>query len=519
MLGAVGRLATGGVVTEKVERIWTRPSLLLAFASFVLHALANGHYGIFRDELYFIVCGDRPDWGYVDQPAVVPLLASWFHAIFGDFLWGFRLLPALVMTATVALTSEFARVAGGGRFAQWLAGSCILLGPIFLVQGVLFSTDMFQALTWLGLGWVLVRLEQTGDERWWLAFGAIAGFSLNTKYLIAFYLVALAVGLLATPQRRSLLRPWVYLGALLAGVMVVPNLLWQQAHGWPFIELGKAGTSGKNIEMSPLAFFLQQVIFTGPLATIVWLCGLWAGVFRPKLVVSRTFAIAWLILLLAFDASHGKAYYLSAIYPTLLVFGAVRIEEWLGNAIARGAALAGVVVLGVLAAPLTLPILSIDVFMRYQKAIGFTPSAGEHQTLGVLPQLYADMFGWREMAEKVAAVYWSLPVQDRAHAVFFANNYGEAAAIDVFGRRLGLPPAISGHNNYYIWGPRGHDGSVIIIVGGSTKHYADFFSSFEIAGRIATPYAMPYETDKPIYVLRGMKMPLQDYWSKVKTYQ
>lgn len=493
--------------------------MLLASASLALHALANGHYGFFRDELYFIACGNRPDWGYVDQPAVVPLLASWAYAIFGDFLSGFRLLPALVMTATVVLTAEFARVVGGGRFAQWLAGSCMLLGPIFLIQGVLFSTDMFQALTWLGLAWVLVRLEQTGDERWWLAFGAIAGFSLSTKYLIAFYLMALAVGLLATPLRKSLLHPWVYLGALLAGLMVLPNVLWQQSHGWPFIELGKAGASGKNMEMSPLAFFLQQVIFTGPLATIVWLSGLWASVIRPKLAVARAFPIAWLILLLAFDASHGKAYYLSAIYPTLLAFGAVRIEEWVGNAIARGAALAGVLVLGALAAPLTLPILPVDVFIRYQKAIGLMPSAGERQTLGVLPQYYADMFGWREMAEKIAAVYWSLPPQDRARAVFFGNNYGEAGAIDVFGRRLGLPAAISGHNNYYIWGPGGHDGSVVIIVGGSTKHYADLFRSFEIAGRIATSYAMPYETGMPIYVLRGMKMPLQDYWTNVKAYR
>jgi len=506
-------------VTNKGGQIWTRPSVLLAFASLVLHLLANGHYGFFRDELYFIVCGERPDWGYVDQPAVVPLLASWSHAIFGDFLWGFRLLPALVMAAVVALTCEFARAVGGGRFAQWLAGSCVLLGPIFLIQGVLFSTDLFQALTWLGLGWVLVRLEQTGDERWWLAFGAIAGFSLNTKYLIAFYLVALAVGLLATPQRRSLLRPWVYVGALLAAVMVVPNLLWQQAHGWPFIELGKAASGGKNIEMSPLAFLLQQILLIGPLTAIVWFFGLWAGIVRPKLAVARAFPIAWLLLLLAFSASHGKAYYLSAIYPTLLVFGAVRIEELLGNAIARSAALAGVVVLGILVAPLTLPILPVDVFIRYQKAIGVMPSAGEHQTLGVLPQHYADMFGWREMAEKVAAVYWSLPAQDRARAVFFGNNYGEAAAIDVFGPRLGLPAAISGHNNYYVWGPRGHDGSVIIIIGGSTQHYAELFSSLDIAGRIATPYAMPYETDKPIYVLRGMKMPLQDYWPQAKVYR
>jgi hypothetical protein len=146
------------------------------------------------------------------------------------------------------------------------------------------------------------------------------------------------------------------------------------------------------------------------------------------------------------------------------------------------------------------------------------PSVGEHQRLGVLPQYYADMFGWPEMAARIAAVYGSLPPQDRARAVFFGNNYGEAAAIDVFGGPLGLPPAVSGHNNYYLWGPRDHDGSVIIIIGGDRKHYEELFDSIEIAGRIDTPYAMPYETDQPIYVLRGMKPPLQDYWPEVKSY-
>ena len=505
-------------MTGRTGPIWTRPGVLLAGATLLLHLLANGHYGFFRDELYFIVCGRHLDWGYVDQPALVPLLASWSHSLFGDFLLGFRLLPALALTATVALTCEFTRLVGGGRFAQWLAGACVLLGPMFLLDGVLFSTDMFQALTWLALGWVLVRLEQTGDERWWLAFGAIAGISLNTKYLIGFYVVALAAGLLTTPQRRSLSHRWVYLGALLAGLMLLPNLLWQHAHGWPFIEFGHGTASVKNIEMSPLTFFLQQATFTGPLAMIVWLCGLWAGAVRPKLAVARAFPIAWLILLLVFDASHGKAYYLSAIYPTLLVFGAVQIEHWLFNAMARTAALASVILLGALVAPFTLPILPVDVFIRYQKAVGYMPSVGEHQRLGVLPQYYADMFGWPEMAARIAAVYGSLPPQDRARAVFFGNNYGEAAAIDVFGGPLGLPPAVSGHNNYYLWGPRDHDGSVIIIIGGDRKHYEELFDSIEIAGRIDTPYAMPYETDQPIYVLRGMKPPLQDYWPEVKSY-
>jgi 4-amino-4-deoxy-L-arabinose transferase-like glycosyltransferase len=496
-----------------------RPSAVLAIACLVLHALANGRYGFFRDELYFIVCGDRPDWGYVDQPAVVPLLASWSHAIFGDFLWGFRLLPALVMSATVAASAEFARVVGGGRFAQWLAGLGVLLGPIFLIWGVLFSTDLFQPLTWLALAWVLVRLEQTGDERWWLAFGAIAGFSLNTKYMIAFYLVALAIGLIFTPRWRSLARPWIYLGALVAGVVILPNGLWQQAHGWPFGELGKAAVGGKNIAMSQPAFLLQQFLIAGPLTGMIWLSGLWACLVRPRLAVARAFAIAWLVLFEAFHAIHGKPYYMASIYPVLLAFGAQRIEDWVKAPAARGASVGVVALAGALTAPLTLPILPVDAYVRYQKALGVPVTSGEHQQLGSLPQHYADMFGWPQMAQKVAAVYRSLPPGDRARAVFYGENYGEAAAIDVFGRRLGLPPAISGHNQYFLWGPRGHDGSVVIIVGGSPQHYADLFRRFDVAGHVDAAYAMPYETDQPIYVLRDPKTPLQTLWPTVKHYQ
>lgn len=495
------------------------PSLVLALASLALHAFANGHYGFFRDELYFIVCGDRPDWGYVDQPPIVPLLASWSHAVFGDFLWGFRLLPALMMAATVALTAEFSRAIGGGRFAQWLAGLCVLCAPVFLLQGVLFITDMFQPLTWLALIWIVVEIERRGDERWWLAFGAVAGFSLETKYLVAFFVIALAPGLLTTPLRKSLLRPWVYLGALITAVIMAPNVWWQAEHGWPFLELGRAGANGKNLAMSPLGFLVQQFLQMGPLAMLVAFAGLWAGAVRLQFSAARAVAFAWLILFLVFDHIHGKPYYLAAIYPALFAFGALRIGQWFANSIVRGVFAGAIVVLGAIAAPLTLPILPIDDFIRYQQAIGIKPSVGEKLETGALPQYYADMFGWQEMARNVAAVYWSLPPAERARAVFYGNNYGEAAAIDVFGRRLGLPPAISGHNNYYLWGPRGHDGSVLIILGGSTKHYADLFRSWRIGGRIDSPHAMAYETNQPIYVLRGMKVPLAKYWPQARHYE
>jgi hypothetical protein len=500
---------------------WTRPSLILALATFVVHLLVNGRYGIFRDELYFIVCGNHPAWGYVDQPPLVPLLASWAHLLFGMFLAGFRLVPALAMSATVALTAEFARVAGGGRYAQWLAGLCVLCASQFLAIGLLFTTDTFQPITWLACAWFLVRLEQTGDERWWIPFGAVVGVSLLSKYMIAFFLASLAVGLLATPLRRSLARPWIYLGILIAAVLVLPNAMWQRANGWPFLELGKAAVNGKNVALSPQGLLAQQLLLMGPLTAPVWIAGLWAGIRRPKLAVYRAFPIAWVLLCIIFIVAHGKAYYVTPIYPILLGIGAVAMESRFKRAAWRGLMVGAVTAFGLIAAPLAIPVLPEETYISYAAALGVSPSAaaGEKLKPGRLPQHFADMHGWPEMAARIAAVYNALPPADRVKAVFFGGNYGEAAAVDLFGPPLGLPPAISGHNNYFLWGPRGHDGSVMIVIGGDPADYAKVFTAVEKAGFIDSPYAMPYETDKPIYVLRGLKTPLAAAWPQVKHYE
>ncbi|HWC63797.1 MAG TPA: glycosyltransferase family 39 protein, partial [Rhizomicrobium sp.] len=216
------------------ERIWLRPSLWLALLTLAVHLIANGHYGFFRDELYFIVCGQRPDWGYVDQPPLVPLIAAASYRLSGGLLLGFRLPAALAMAVTAALTAEFTRDLGGGRFAQWLAGICFLGAGYFLAAGTFITTDMLQPLTWLLVSWFFVRLIETRDERWWIGIGLVAAISFWSKYLIVFYLAALAAGVVVTPLRRSLARPWLYVGAVLALLIVLPNIVWQWVHGWPF---------------------------------------------------------------------------------------------------------------------------------------------------------------------------------------------------------------------------------------------------------------------------------------------
>jgi hypothetical protein len=497
------------------------PALWLAAACFLVHLVANAHYDVFRDELYFIVCGLHPAFGYVDQPPLIPLIAAASFKLFGTALTPLRLVPALASAGTVALTADLARRLGGGRFAQTLAGLCVLLAPALLAGGVLLSTDCLQPLSWLACAWILVRLVDSGDERWWLVFGAVVGVSFESKYLIALYIAALAIGVVATPLRRSLARPWLYAGAALALAIALPNVLWQAQHGWPFLGVAGADVGGKAVGRSPLGFLLQQALFVGLTSALVWLVGLWRLGVRPPHPELRALAIAYVVLLAIVIAANGKAYYVTPIYPALFAAGGVAWEAWLKRPIARGIAVVAVVVPGLVAAPTALPILPPATLVAYMQAVGFSLKATqtENMKLSALPQYFADMFGWREMAAAVSAAYQDLPPEERAQAVFFAPNYGEAAALDVYGPALGGPPAISGHNSYFLWGPGGASGEVVITLGRDADGYGRYYGDVRAVGRIDAAYAMPYETGLTIWVLRQPRAPIAEIWGALKHYE
>ena len=493
-----------------------RPGMMLAIATLLLHLYASGGYGYFRDELYFIVCGSRPAWGYVDQPPLVPLLAWTMHRLFPDSLVMLRLLPALAHAATVALAGETARRLGGGLWAQALAALSVLTGGVYLAQGTILITDLLQPLSWLFCAYALIRVIRDGGEHWWLAIGVAVGVALLSKYMIAFWLLALGLGLLATPARRSLTRPWLYLGAALALIIVLPNILWQWEQGWPFLEIGRRAATEKNVALSPLAFLDAEVHELNPATFPVWLAGLAAFAFWRRFADLRLFAIAFVALMAAMLAMHAKPYYPVGAYPILFAGGAVAIEAWLPWLTFRAALALGIVALGIIGAPFALPVLPIERFLAYQEFLGVKPQSDEWSKLGKLPQYYADMFGWPEMAAAVGRVYQSLPPEERAKAVFLGSNYGEASAIEVLDRQQ--PPAISGHNSYFLWGPRGHDGSVVIRFGGQRENLLKAYASVEAAGIVENPWAMPYESGLTIWICRGRKPPLDQAWASFKNY-
>jgi 4-amino-4-deoxy-L-arabinose transferase-like glycosyltransferase len=484
----------------------------------VLHLYASGGYGYFRDELYFIACGEHPDWGYVDQPPLVPLLAAAMHGLFPSSLLMLRLVPALTHAATIALSAETARELGGGRWAQALAALCVFGAGAYLVFGTLFITDTLQPLAWLCCAYGLIRVMRGGSERWWLAIGLAAGAGFLAKYTIAFWLVALAIGIVAMPARRLLARPSPYLGAGIALLMVLPNVIWQWAHGWPFLEIGRVAAETKNVALSPLAFLGEEIWQLNPATAPVWLAGLVALAVTRRFADLRAFAVAFVVLVGAMVVLHGKAYYPLGAYPLLFAAGGVALEAWVTHAAARVAITAVIAVFAGIAAPFALPILPVERFVAYERALGIAPQIQEKRALGVLPQHFADMFGWPDLAALVGRAYAALPADEQRAAVFLANNYGEAAAIDVLGAPWHLPPAITPHNQYFLWGPRGHDGSVVLRLAGDREGLLKTYASCDAAGAFDVPWAMPDETGQTLWICRGRKRPLEEAWPTLRRY-
>ena len=485
-----------------------------------MHAALNPGYGFFRDEVYFIICGRHPALGYVDQPPLVPLLAALSQSG-GDSLFALRLVPALFSAGSIYVTCRIVQELEGRAFAQILGAVAAFFAPVLMAFGGQLGTDTPGLWLWPLAALLVLRLTRGADPRTWLAVGAALGIAFESKYAVVFFAAALLAGVALTPERRIFRTPWFAAGMLLAAAIVLPNVAWQAAHRFPILELLRNGQHGKNVVLSPSQYLLQQLFLLNPVLTLVPLTGLaWALVRAPL----RFLGYAYLLLLAAMIALHGKDYYPADVYPYLFALGAVPIERWTQRArfLTRPAVLAMAAAAGVWLLPFVLPVMSEAHFAQYRsrvlRSLGAQPAQSEHHAPSPLGQEYADMHGWPQLAHTVAEVYASLPAADRARVAIVASNYGEAAAIDFFGARYGLPPALSGHNQYFLWGTHGRSGDVLIDVGGDCGASAHLFRHAERAATFTAPYTMPYESDLPVMLCRGIKRPLATVWPAVKLY-
>lgn len=492
-------------------RLARRPALVLFGAALLLHLILNGRYPIFRDELYYIVCGWHLALGYMDQPPLSPLLAALSYSVFGTWTTGFRLVPALCFATTAAITVELARRLGAGRFGAWLAGGTVFAAGVLQILGTLLTTDILQPPAWTACAYALVRAVRDGERRWWLWLGVIAGIAFLGKYNVAIELAAAGAAIALLPQRRALAswRPWA--AALIAAAIAAPNLLWQQIHGWPFLAHIRDIAANHTIPMSFGQFLLQQLLLVGPPTLPVWGAGLLALLASRRFAGVRWLGLAYLLLLGFGWASHGKPYYIAPYYPVLFAAGAVAWEDWVRSPHWRAVLCTGIALPSLALSPLFLPVLPPGRLATYLAWLDLVPETGEKTDQTVLPQYFADAFGWQEMVDAVDRAWRALPQADRAKAVFIGRNYGEAAAVDVLGRGGG-PPAISLHQSYWYWGPKGYDGSVALTYGASRDHWLGYFRTVEQVGHTGPGWGMPFETDQPVWLCRDSRVPLDRYW-------
>ena len=493
-----------------------------ALATYGLHLAGNPHYGFFRDELYLIICGRRPGWGYVDQPPVTPLLAAGTQ-IFGHSLVLLRAVPAFFAAAGVYVTCLLAEELGGGAFAQVLAALVAFFSLVLMNFGMKVSPDMVGLWLWPLAALYTLRLAKGADPRGWLVVGAAIGISLESKYTVVFFVVALLLGLLLTPERKILFSRWFLAGCGVCGLIALPNFLWQVYYGFPTLEFLRNAGHGKNLIIGPKQYLLQQLLITNVFLSLVWIIGL---VWLLANARWRFLGYAYIILIALMMVLHGKHYYPADVYPYLMAAGGVAVEAWTDRwRMLRPAVVTATIGFGLIFVPLSLPILPEEQAAAYTNWIFRTMHlsrqavATEHHQVSALPSDWADMHGWPELVATVAKVYQSLSPEDRAQAAIVTSNYGEAGAIDFFGPQYGLPPALSGHNQYYLWGTRGYSGNVVIDVAGDCGARDRLFQSSERAATFTSPWIQPYEDGIPIMVCRGIQKPLAELWPTIKGYR
>jgi hypothetical protein len=490
---------------------------VLAVLAVFVHFLFNSKYGYFRDELYYAACGEHLAWGYVDHAPLVALASRISRGLFGDSLFALRLLPALSAAPKVWLGGWMAREVGGARFAQFFAALLVLLAPIYLTFDNFLSMNAFEPVFWMACGAIVLRILNGGSPRLWIVFGIVAGIGILNKHSMLFFGLGIAVGLLLTSARKQFARIEIWVALVIAFLIFLPNLLWEIRNGYPTIALLHIVIGTKYSTISPLTYIAEQFLLVNPLAAPFWLAGLYFFLFDRE---GRKYAVlgyAYVVVLLEMILLHGKIYYLAPAYIMLLAGGAICWERGIFSRAAawlKPLVLAPIVLSGIIAAPLAMPILPVATAAKYCAFFGVQDVKVENVPLNSLPQLFGDMFGWQEQVQAISRAVHSLPTDEQSRATLLAYNYGEAGAVDYLGKHDGLPKAISGHNQYGAWGPRGASGGVVVAIGFTKERLDRAFGEVQAFETISPEYALPEESGLTIYICRQPRKNLSNSWNE-----
>ena len=476
----------------------------------VLLALST-RYGFHRDELYFMECARHLQASYVDQPVLTPLLAWVSLKLFGVSLLGLRMWPALAAWATVVLAGLTAREFGGGRRGQLLAAVATATMPVVLGGDHLFGPTAFDMLAWAALALVAARIGRTGDVRWWPAGGLVLGLGLANKHSVGLFAVALVIGALLSGGRRLVLNRWFAAGAVIAAAFTIPDVWWQAQHQWATIAMSRALAQENGGLVNIASWVIGQLTMfrPGPGGGLGGRAALPVAV-RPAALACPGVGVRAAVRVLR--AHHGREDLLPGGRVHLPPRGRGGRHRRLAGRPRRPGRrlLLATAVTTAVAVPLVLPVL---------------PAGDVGWTQKIDPVL-AESVGWPQLVGTVRTAWFSLPASQRASAVIFTSNYGEASAINVLGQGTGLPQAVSGHNTYWWCGPGDPQATTVVAVmpgpadgGGDAAYLGQFFTSVRAVATLSNPYGLHnQEWHGHVYLCTGPRRPWGQIWPQLRQY-
>jgi 4-amino-4-deoxy-L-arabinose transferase-like glycosyltransferase len=480
----------------------------LALIKFILpFILQNSWYQPQRDEFLYLAEGHHLAWGYMEVPPLLSVLSSITHA-FGDGFFWIKCWPSLFGAFTLILTGEIILSLGGQAFALLLAFlSFVFTG--FLRTHYLFQANFLEIFFWTLMAYGLIRYFQSGKKQWIYLFGISTGLGMMSKYSVAFFLVSVLMGLALSKERKIFANKHLYYAALIGFVVFLPNLLWQYFHHFPLLYHMKELQIKQLQFVDPLNFLTGQLMMLLP-CVVIWVAGLfWVSFSRSELNY-RFLGWAYVFLILLLLIGHGKSYYASGIYPSLLAFGAYQWEKFTS---VRFKLLRIIPVIIPLALafwliPIALPILPPQKLASFYKKANLGNLGilkWEDQKNHALPMDFADMLSWKEMTEKTAQAFKSLDSNERKQCLLFCDNYGEAGAVNYYGKPYGLPEAFSDDASFLYWMPDSlHIVNMVYVTDDQNEMQHSFVNNFSFAkvfDSITDPYAR--ERGSLIIIFKG----------------
>lgn len=495
--------------------------IYLSLLKFIALIIFAGNYGLFRDEYYYIECSKHLAWGYVDQPPLSIFILWISRNLFGESLLAIRIFVYTISSATVFVSGITAKEIGGNKFAQTLAAVAVIFAGVVLGGGSYFSMNAFDVFLSTVMFYYLVKLLKTDNKKLWIPIGLMFGIGSMNKLTFLFLGFGLIIGLILTRNRKYFFTKELWIAGALAIIIFLPHIIWQFANDFPTIEFMRNAAERKNVSQNVIQFFIGSIMELNPSSILLLVSAFYFLFFNKDGKKFALIAVLYLTVFFVFVFNNGKPYYMGVLYPVILAAGAVGIERIIVTYLKPWARYVLFILLlpGYLfAVPFAIPVLDVEDFIKYSEATGIKPSVGERNQVGILPQFYADRFGWKEMVEDVATAYNQLSPEEKKKALVFGQNYGEASAVNYYRGLYNLPKAVSSHNSYWIWGvPKDYDGQVLIVIGSSLEDNREYFEDVRLAVKHHNKYGMPYE-NVDIFICRKPKVDIHKAWPRLKNF-